>query len=76
MAALLATSSTQTEKVHTLTEKISRALTKQWKELTKVIRSETTTIVDGTKERFDQVNQELIKLYDWTTKSIDQEVQD
>jgi len=29
MAALLATSSTQTEKVHTLTEQISGALTKQ-----------------------------------------------
>jgi len=76
MAALLTTSSTQTEKVHTLTEQISGALTKQWEDLTKVIKSETTTMVDGAKERFDQVNQELIKLYDWTKKSIDQEVQD
>jgi len=76
MVALLATSSTQTEKVHTLTKQISRALMKQWEDLTKVIKSETTTIVDGAKERFDQVNQELIKLYHWTRKSIDQEVQD
>jgi len=45
-------------------------------DLTKVIKSETTTIVDGAKERFDQVNEELIKLCDWTKKSIDQEVQD
>jgi len=76
MGALLATSSTQTEKVHTPTEQISTALTKQWEDLTKVIKSETTTIVDGAKERFDQVNEELIKLYDCTKKSIDQEVQD
>jgi len=76
MGALLATSSTQTEKVHTLTEQISTALTKQWEDLTKLIESETTTVVDGAKERFDQVNKELIKLYDWTKKSIDQEVQD
>jgi len=76
MGALLATSSTQTEKVHTFTEQISTALTKQWEDLTKVIKSETTTIGDGAKERFDQVNKELIKLYDWTKKSIDQEVQD
>jgi len=64
MGALLATSSTQTKKVHTLTEQISTALTKQWEDLTKVIKSETTTIVDSAKERFDQVNEELIKLYD------------
>jgi len=64
MAALLARSSTQTEKVHTLTEHISGALTKQWEDLTKVIKSETTTIVDGAKERIHQANQELIKLYD------------
>jgi len=76
MGALLATSSTQNEKVHTLTEQISTALTKQWEDLTQVIKSETTTIVDGAKERFDQVNEELIKLDDWTKKSIDQEVQD
>ena len=56
MAALLATSSTQTEKVHTLTKQISRALTKLWEDLTKVIKSETTTIVDDAKERFNQVN--------------------
>jgi len=74
--ALLATSSTQTEKVHTLIKQISTALTKQWEDLTKVIKSETTTIVDGAKERFDQVNEELIKLYNWTKKSIDHEVQD
>jgi len=47
MGALLATSSIQTEKVHTLTEQISTALIKQWEDLTKVIKSETTTIVDG-----------------------------
>jgi len=76
MGALLATSSTQTEKVSPLTEQISTALTKQWEDLTKVIKSETTTVVDGAKERFDQVNKELIKLYDWTKNSIDQEVQD
>jgi len=76
MGALLATSSTQTEKVHTLTEQISTVLTKQWEDLTKVIKSETTTIVAGAKERFDQVNEDLIKLYDWTKKSIGQEVQD
>jgi len=57
MAALLATSSTQTEKVHRLTEQILEALTKQWEDLTKVIKSETITIVDGAKERFDQVNE-------------------
>jgi len=76
MAALFATSSTQTKKVHTLTEQISGVLTKQWEDLTKVIKLDTTTIVDGAKERFDQVSQELIKLYDWTKKSIAQEVQD
>jgi len=76
IGALLATSSTQTEKFHTRTEQLSISLTKQWEDLTKVIKSETTTIVDGAKERFDQVNQEHIKLYDWTKKSIDQEVQD
>jgi len=76
MPALLATSSTQTEKVHTHTKQISGALTKQWEDLTKAIKTETTTIVDSAKERFDQVNQELIKLYDWTKKSIDQAVQD
>ena len=76
MGALLATSSTQTKKVHTLTEQICTALTKQWEDLTKVIKSEITTLVDGTKERFDQVNEELVKLYDWTKKSMDQEVQD
>ena len=76
IATLLATSSTQTEKVHTLTEQISGVLSKQWEDLTKVIKSETTIVVDGVKERFDQVNQELIKLYNWTRKSIDQEVQD
>jgi len=65
---------TQTEKVHTVTEQISGVFTKQWEDLTKLIKPETTTVVDGTKERFDQVNQELIKLYDWTKKSIDQEV--
>jgi len=76
MGALLATSSSQTEKVHTLTEQLSTALTKQGEDLTKVIKSETTTIVDGAKERFDQVNEELIKLYEGTKTSIDQEVQD
>jgi len=76
MGALLATSSTQAEKIHTLTEQISTALTKQWEDPTKVIKSDTTTIVDGAKESFDQVNEELIKLYDWTKKSIAQEVQD
>jgi len=76
MAALLATSSTQTEKVHTVTEQISGTLSKQWEDQTKVVNSETTTIIDGAKERFDHVNQELIKLYDWIRKSIDQDVQD
>jgi len=64
IVGLLATSCTQTEKVHTLTEQISGALTTQWEDLTKLRKSETTTIVAGTKERFDQVNQELITLYD------------
>jgi len=44
--------------------------------MTNLLKTETTSIVEAARKEFKEVNKQLVQLYEWTKKKIEQETQD
>ena len=61
---LQAKTTSQSDKVTTLTERIADTLTKQWEGMTDLLKTETTSILEAAYEEFKEVNDQLVHCYE------------
>jgi len=63
LEVLQAESTSQSEKVKTLTDQIADTLTKQWEGMTNLLKTETTSIGEAACKEFKEVNNQLVQLH-------------